>query len=860
MAEPLKSYRADPYSYAEARALADELDLSEPLAITLVRRGYRTPADARAFLGAGESHDPSEFEGIEGICARLLSAIEDRRRITVHGDFDVDGVCATSIAVSTLRALGAECDWLIPDRLADGYGLSAAGVRRLHDRGTSLILTVDCAITAVEEVVLAHELGMEVIVTDHHQPKDDLPDCPILHPVLSGYPFAELCGTAVAWKLATALRRAASERAGGRGAGIDPEDDLDLVALATVADLVPLIGENRNLVRRGLAVARRAERPGLAALAAVARSEVARLDEEDLAFRLGPRINAAGRLYRADAGVELMLTGDPDRATSIAEELDRANMERRFTEREVGNAAETALRALPDELRDGAALVLAGEDWHPGVVGIVASRVVEQHNRPAILLSIDSEGRARGSGRSIPGFDLLAGLEACSEHLTRFGGHRAAAGMELPADRIDAFRAAFVAYAAAAIGPDELRRTERIDAVVGGSGIGMGLAEELGRLAPFGNGNPGVRLLVPSARVRDVRGMGAEGRHSRFSLHSGAHRAVGVAFGRSSLAVTADDPVDVAVRLEVNEWNGAVEPRLVLRELYPVSDDATTTTVAESPRHGCRCEAAEWWTRFEHELAADPASPAAMALGEGARRTTVSHGSSAAAVVAELVSSGERVLAVCSDAARRAALAGGAAGLARFGGGRALVVCGRCAVPDPASIAPGAETLVLVDYALLALCPELPRDFAHVVLVDPPAGAGEMAMVERAGAEGGFLHPVWASPEQGFALTVLEEQFGLRTPLRGAFRDLRDAPSTEGEPLREALAGAGRYARSPELAARCARILDELGLVVWAPDGRPRSLGAVSSKGTKLERSEAFRAYESRHQDGRQYLERLKQP
>ncbi len=596
----LKAYRADPYSYAEARALSEELDISEPVAVTLVRRGYRTAEEARRFLAADESHSPAAFDSMAEVVERVLAAVHEGRRITVHGDFDVDGVCATTVMVSTLRGLGATCDWLIPDRLADGYGLSAANVERLAQRGTSLLITVDCGITAAAEMRLAQELGMEVVVTDHHQPGAELPECPILHPELSGYPFTELCGTAVAYKLACALREATGVGSPGsrsRGVPGDPapvaSHDLDLVALATVADVVPLVGENRSLVRRGLEEVRRANRPGIRALLAAAHCEPTRLDEGDLAFRLGPRINAAGRLYRADAGVELFLTSDEGRATEIASELNRANSERRTAERQVDSGAEAARRELSEEQRDAPALVLAGEGWHPGVIGIVASRLVERHFRPAIVISLDGEGGGRGSGRSIPGFDLLAALEACSEHLAAFGGHRAAAGLELRAEDLDAFRVAFAAHAAEVLGPDDLRRTERIDAMVGGAALGIDLAEELAQLAPFGIGNPGVRLLVPSAHVRDVRTMGRGNQHSRFSLHSGAHRALGVAFGRSSLGVGDDDPVDAAVRLEVNHWNGAVEPRVVLRELYPRS-------TAESAG-----EPAEWWERFEAELASD---------------------------------------------------------------------------------------------------------------------------------------------------------------------------------------------------------------------------------------------------------------
>jgi single-stranded-DNA-specific exonuclease len=852
VAEPLKAYAAEPYSYAEARALSESLGVSEPVAITLVRRGYRTPEDARRFLDADESHPPSAFDSIGTITERLRAAIGERRRITVHGDFDVDGVCATTIAVSALRELGAECDWLIPDRLSDGYGLSEAGVDVLAERGTSLILTVDCGITAVEAVEHAKARGIEVVVSDHHQPGPDLPDCPILHPSLSGYPFTELCGTAVAWKLTQALREAA---------GQDPpcaEEDLDLVALATVADIVPLLGENRSLVRRGLAVARRARRPGLRALMAASHIEPSTLDEGDLAFRLGPRINAAGRLYRADAGVELFLTDDGQRAEAIAGELDRANQERRQIEREVDGATAAALRELPERLRDAKAIVLAGEGWHPGVIGIVASRLVERHFKPVVLISLDGEGSGRGSGRSIPGFDLLEGLRACSEHLERFGGHRAAAGLELRAESLDPFREAFVAHAAEAIGPGDRARTERIDAVVGGDGIGLDLAEELVRLGPFGAGNPGVSLLVPSARVRDVRGMG-EGKHSRFSLHSGVHRALTVAFGRPSIAVGEDEPVDAAVRLEVNQWNGAVEPRLVLREMYRLGEDGDP--VGATAGHVCEVDAGEWWERFDAEMASElDATPPSPTAGDASEREIVRRSGSVAAIIAELVSSGGRVLALSSDASRRAGLAAGAAGLARFGAGAPRIACGRCPrkviepLADP--LPPG---LVLSDYAALELAPEIAAAHDHVVLVDPPPFPRLMALARSSDESGRFLHPVWGEAEHAFALSVLEEQYGLRMSLRSLFRDLRAAAPAHEDSLQLALrGGVGRHHRSPQLAARCMRVLAELGLARIDLESGARRLGAVSSDGTELKRSATFRAYSARHEKGKRYLESLR--
>lgn len=854
MPEIASSFAVEPYSYAEARALTEELGLSEPIAVTLVRRGYRTPEQARSFLAADESHSPSAFEGMDGIVERVMAVVRGGRRITVHGDFDVDGVCATTLMVSTLRELGADCDWFIPNRIDDGYGLSAENVRRLAQRGTSLLLTVDCGITSVEEVALARDLGMEVVVTDHHQTADQLPDCPILHPEVSNYPFASLCGTAVAWKLASALR--------GEEAG----EDLDLVALATVADVVPLVGENRSIVRRGLAVARRAQRPGMRALMKAAKCDPERFDESDFGFRLAPRINAAGRLYRADAGVELFLTGDEQRAETIAEELSRANSERRATEREVDAAAEASLRELPEHLRDAHGFVLAGQDWHPGVIGIVASRLVERHHRPVVVISLAEDGSGRGSGRSIPGFDLLAALEACAEHLDGFGGHRAAAGLQIRAEKVGAFQEAFAAHANEVLSPEDLRRTEKVDAMVGGVGLGLELAEELRQLAPFGMGNPGVRLLVPSARVSDVRSMG-EGKHARFSIHSGSHRALGVAFGRSSLGVEDEDLLDASVRLEVNHWNGSIEPRVVLRELYPLEEAS-----AEEPAlpHPCSCEEGEWWRRFEAELETGLSAESARdrdigglaRTREGEGRRLIPGAVSANVAIAELVSSGAGVLAVCADASRRAVLANGATGLARFNGGAALIACHRCEDREIARLRGRAEAgLALTDFGALEREPELARAFEHVVLVDPPRNELDEMRAGLPGAgDPGFLHRLWTEAEQEFASKAAAEQWPTREGVAATYRALRQTGDARGCRLREALAGTGGHPLCPEACARRFRVLRELGLLQGAPEGGEGVVRVVSSVRTDLQRSAAFRAYSERLSEAQQYLVKPKLP
>ncbi len=553
---------------SDVAVLCELLDISDALAQTLVRRGFSDPLQARSFLAADECHELDVFTGLREAAGLVVASVRSGRRITIHGDYDVDGVCSTAILVRTLRKIGAHVDWFLPDR-ADGYGLSAATVRRLAQRGTELLITVDCGITAVEQVALASSLGIETIVSDHHLPRADgkLPDAPIVHPALCGYPCGELCAAAVAHKLAQAILEAA-----GHERGI-AEEDLDLVALATIADVVPLIGENRNLVQRGLRALAATAKPGLRALMAVARVQPDKVNERAVGFALAPRINAAGRLYRADAALELILTDDSIRAARVADELDRANSERRHTEQTIRVQAEAQIARL-GENRARSAYVLANEGWHPGVIGIVASRLAERHRRPVVLIALDGES-ARGSGRSIDGYDLLAGLTACSEHLAHYGGHRAAAGVELARCSVTGFAEALDAHAEHTLSANDLIPRERVDAVVTGPQLGMELAEELARLAPFGRGNPAVSLMVADAVLNDVRPMG-EGKHVRFTVESGGVHARAVAFGNEGrLDVAEGERVQATFALEVNEWKGVSEPRLVLRHAQSAPKEAT---------------------------------------------------------------------------------------------------------------------------------------------------------------------------------------------------------------------------------------------------------------------------------------------
>jgi single-stranded-DNA-specific exonuclease len=543
--------------------LRQQLDVSDAVAQVLVRRGYRDPLRARAFLAADEQHDLETFTGLRSAAEVIVDHARAGRQVTIHGDYDVDGVCSTAVLVRSLRKIGARVDWYLPDRAEDGYGLRATTVRRLAKRGTELLITADCGITAVEEVTLARSLGLDVIVSDHHLPRSDgaLPAAPIVHPALCDYPCPDLCATAVAYKLAQATLQAA-----GRDSG-EVEEDLDLVALATIADVVALLGENRSLLRRGLRALAATTKPGLRSLMSLARVDPSKLNERAVGFGLAPRINAAGRLYRADAALELILTDDPLRGAQIAQELDRANGERRHTEQAIRLQAEAQIAQLGDP--DGrSAYVLAGEGWHPGVIGIVASRLVEHHRRPVVLVALEGD-TGRGSGRSVEGYDMLAGLNACAKHLGRYGGHSAAAGVELKRSSLPAFAAALDAHAGAVLSSDSLMPRERVDAIVGGAQLGMELAEELTRLGPFGKGNPTISLMVKDAVLRDVRPMG-EGKHARFTIESDGMHARAVAFGNDGrLGVAEGKPVDATFVLEVNEWNGISEPRLVLRHAQP---------------------------------------------------------------------------------------------------------------------------------------------------------------------------------------------------------------------------------------------------------------------------------------------------
>jgi single-stranded-DNA-specific exonuclease len=495
---------------------------------------------------------------MQAACDAIRAAIGAGKRICVHGDYDVDGICATALAVLVLRQFGAEVEWHLPSRFHEGYGVARETLARFAEEGVGLLLTVDCGITAVEEIADARQAGLEVVVTDHHRPGDRLPDCPVVATRPSDYPFPELCGTGVVYKLAQALE----------AEGLDTH--LDLVALATVADVVPLVDENRGLVSAGLKRLARTTKPGLRALMESARVDPAIVDAGSVSFRLAPRINAAGRLGHPRAALELLLTDDAKEAERLAGELERLNRDRQAVEERIVHEALAQVEQWPESRRRRRAYVLAGEEWHRGVIGIVASRLVERFHRPVVLIA-GGEDEWTGSGRSIPAFDLHGALGACADHLGRWGGHRAAAGLSIQPDRINAFAEAFATHAGSVLDDEDLVPVARVDAAVDGRELTLGLCDELGALAPFGLGNPAVRLLVGGCEVSELATVGEGGKHLRVRLRAnGRTLPGGIAFGRGGEVDRLRRPTlyDVVFKLTVNRWNGSESPELRIERVF----------------------------------------------------------------------------------------------------------------------------------------------------------------------------------------------------------------------------------------------------------------------------------------------------
>lgn len=572
-----KQWKFHPHDAERISQLERAAGVPPIVAQLLLCRGVYDPTAARTFLEAKLTglRDPEELPGATAAAERIHAAIRDNRKIVIYGDYDADGMTATSILVSCLRLLKADVSYHVPNRLEEGYGLSSESLRTLAERGASLVISVDCGITSVAEAITAREVGLELIITDHHEMGPELPAAAaIVHPRLPGssYPFGGLCGAAVAFKLAWAV----CQQASAAKKVSEPMKNfllsaVGIAALGTVADVVPLLDENRIIVRHGLNSLRYAPPLGLAELMKITKLDgKPALSSEDIAFTLAPRLNAAGRLGQAQLGVELLITENPQRAKELAEYIHHLNDSRDSLERSITLAANKLVKEQYNPESDSA-LVLAGRGWHVGVIGIVAGRLAEKYHRPVVILSLDQYNSkpAVGSCRTACGLNLHAALTACSEHLLGYGGHAAAAGLKIEEGRIDAFREAFCEYATSEITVGGKVAEVRIDAEGPFFQLTSQTVKQIEQLAPFGAGNPRPVLCATGVRLSEPpKKMGTNERHLSLKLVQHDVSLRGVGFGAGEWAdelAQVKEPLDIAFRPVINDFRGrqSVEVQLV---------------------------------------------------------------------------------------------------------------------------------------------------------------------------------------------------------------------------------------------------------------------------------------------------------
>ena len=538
--------------------LVDELHIKPLLARIFAARGLADGSAVEAFFkhDIANLFDPFLFADMRAAVVRISAAIDKKEKITIYGDYDVDGITATVLLVRVLRTLGATCDWHLPNRIIDGYGISAEAIAAIAAGGTTLLISVDCGITAVTEIESARALGVDVIVTDHHEPSLKLPPalC-IINPKAPGsnYPEKILAGVGVACKLAQALTQHL-----GRPAAIW-QDQLDLVALGTAADIVPLTGENRIIMRAGFARMKQTVNPGLRALIAVQGLAGKDLSTRQVVFSLAPCINATGRLGDAERSVNLLLTDDPAAAQSYAAELRDANVQRQTLHAEVQQDVFAWIDKNCDAARDYA-IVAASQNWHCGVIGIVASKVVEKYHRPAILLSIGENGMCRGSGRSLPTVHLLSAISECTDLLDHFGGHAVAAGMSIRSEHIDAFRTRLNDTVRSRVTPEDLLPTITADAEVALDDCTSEFLRTVQRMEPFGPGNMRPVLICRGLRMQsESRIVGKN--HLKMTVGAQGKRMDAIAFGMGDRRkeLTGAAAFSLAFSLELNDWNNTLQ-------------------------------------------------------------------------------------------------------------------------------------------------------------------------------------------------------------------------------------------------------------------------------------------------------------
>ncbi|OZM57826.1 single-stranded-DNA-specific exonuclease RecJ [Lottiidibacillus patelloidae] len=545
----------------KAQSLAEILQIELLVARLLVMRGIETIEEAKRFLFIEpmEFHDPFLLEGMAGTVKRIKDAITNNEKILIFGDYDADGVSSTTVLMVTLQDLGADVDFYIPNRFTEGYGPNEQAFRWAKSAGYSLVITVDTGISAIAEADVAKEIGLDYIITDHHEPSPQLPAADfIIHPKLSpNYPFHELAGVGVAFKLAHALY------------GEVPQQLLEIAAIGTIADLVPLVDENRIIASRGVAMMSRSTRIGIKALLKVCGLEGQVLTAENIGFAIGPRINAVGRLESADPAVHLLLSDSIEEAEELANEIDGLNKERqKLVNTMTEEAYEMIDRYFPPA--DNEVLVIAKEGWNPGVVGIVASRVVEKYYRPTIILSIDKEkGIAKGSARSIEGFDLFANLSKCRDILPHFGGHPMAAGMTLDLSNVDLLRSRLKEQAKEILTEEDFIPIKHVDIECNLEDVTIATIEQINRLAPFGVQNPSPKVLLTCEKIHEMKTVGASQNHLKMTLaqENSTIDTIGFNLGEKLEHISPLAKIAVVGELGINEWNGFRKPQLLLEDL-----------------------------------------------------------------------------------------------------------------------------------------------------------------------------------------------------------------------------------------------------------------------------------------------------
>ncbi len=560
----------------KAAEIAQSRGIDPILALLLLNRGVNSPAQLDQFFSESEPLlDPMLLPDMGKAVEQINRAVFDGERICVYGDYDCDGVTATALLYSYLESQGADVTYLLPDRQKDGYGLSRGVVERIHKTGTHLIVTVDNGIAAVEEADYIYQLGMELVVTDHHLPGEHLPRAEaVVDPHRSDIeqpPYTEYCGAGLALLLCCAIE-GNTDRV--------MEEFSDYAAIGTVADMVPLTGENRKIVLYGLHLMNETPRPGISAILDKAGVHAGTVDSTNISFGIAPRINAAGRMENAEHALDLLLAEDPEEARNLAEEVNQLNENRHEEENRIYQDALKYLDAHPAQTH-APVLVVAGEGWHEGVLGIVASKLLEKYLRPVIVLSIRKDGSSKGSARSIPGFSIYDALCACAEDLTMFGGHTLAAGLSLPAEKIDSFRKDINRYAAKTERPYP---TTQIDIRLNPAGISLDLLDSLETLEPFGMSNQAPVFGLYHMVIDSVSAIGEDGSHRRIQMHREGKpgRCTAVYFRVPDFPYLPGDQIDTVVTLHRNFYNGVESVSIFIEDIRPAGTDDESMVLSET--------------------------------------------------------------------------------------------------------------------------------------------------------------------------------------------------------------------------------------------------------------------------------------